>query len=129
MWHLFDRYTGVVWPKARQLNLIARILNNICAGVGMKLTLPSSPSASSPVVIAIDTEWLKDHVGGGGSGGEDGDGGDGDHDLEPNGWSDIPLGSNGGEGGYCNGWSGAPQGGDCPPLPNDQDDCNLVNGW
>lgn len=71
MWHLFDRYTGVVWPKARQMNLIARILNNFSAGVGMKLTLPSNPSPSAPVVFALDTEWLADHVGGGGGGGED----------------------------------------------------------
>lgn len=69
MWHLFDRYKGVVWPKARQMNLIARILNNFSEGVGMKLTLPSNPSASAPVVFAIDTEWLADHVGGGDVGG------------------------------------------------------------
>ena len=58
MWHLFDRYKGVVWPKARQLNLIAKILNNLCEGTGIKLDTPTVPSPASPVTISVDTEWL-----------------------------------------------------------------------
>ena len=63
MWHLFDSYKGVVWPKARQLNLIARILNNLCPGTGIKLETPTNPSPSAPVTIGIDTEWLDDYIG------------------------------------------------------------------
>ena len=70
MWHLFDRYKGVVWPKARQLNQIAKILNNLCAGTGIKLDTPTVPSLAAPVTIAVDTEWLDEYIGeGGGSGG------------------------------------------------------------
>lgn len=69
MWHLFDRYKGVVWPKARQLNLIAKILNNLCAGTGIKLDTPTVPSPASPVTIGIDTEWLEDKIGDRPSGG------------------------------------------------------------
>ena len=68
MWHLFDRYKGVVWPKARQMNLIAKILNNLCAGDGIKLTTPSVPSPAAPVTIAVDTEWLDNYMGGSGGG-------------------------------------------------------------
>lgn len=74
MWYLFDKYKGVVWPKAGQMNLIARILNNLCQGTGIKLETPTNPSPSAPVSIGIDTEWLDDHIGkipsgGGGDGG------------------------------------------------------------
>ena len=67
----------MVWPKARQLNLIAKILNNICNGVGIKLSLPTIPSPSHPVTISIDEEWLADKIGSAGAGvksvnGEDG---------------------------------------------------------
>lgn len=63
MWSLFDRYKGVVWPKARQLNLIAKILNNLCAGTGIKLDTPTVPSPASPVTISVDTEWLDEYIG------------------------------------------------------------------
>lgn len=71
MWYVFDKYRGVVWPKAGQMNLIARILNNLCAGTGIKLETPTNPSPSAPVTVAVDTEWLDDYIGeipsGGGS--------------------------------------------------------------
>ena len=63
MWHLFDRYKGVVWPKARQLNLIAKILNNLCQGTGIKLDMPTNPSPAAPVTIGIDMEWLDERIG------------------------------------------------------------------
>lgn len=63
MWHLFDRYKGVVWPKARQMNLIAKILNNLCAGTGIKIDTPTVPSPASPVTISVDNKWLDDHIG------------------------------------------------------------------
>lgn len=71
MWYLFDKYKGIVWPKAGQLNLIARILNNLCSGTGIKMERPTNPSPSAPVSIGIDTEWLDEYIGeipsGGGS--------------------------------------------------------------
>lgn len=67
MWHLFDRYKGVVWPKARQMNLIARILNNLCQGTGIKLNTPTNPSPASPVTISVDEDWLDGKIGGEGS--------------------------------------------------------------
>lgn len=63
MWHLFDKYKGIVWPKSGQMNLIARILNNLCPGPGIKLNTPTVPSPASPVTIGIDTEWLDDYMG------------------------------------------------------------------
>ncbi len=63
MWHLFDKYKGIVWPKSGQMNLIARILNNLCPGTGIKLNTPTNPSPSAPVTICIDTEWLDDYIG------------------------------------------------------------------
>lgn len=63
MWHLFDKYKGIVWPKSGQMNLIARILNNLCPGTGIKLNTPTNPSPSAPVTIGIDTEWLDDYIG------------------------------------------------------------------
>lgn len=72
MWYVFDKYKGVVWPKAGQMNLIARILNNLCEGTGIKIERPTNPSPSAPVSIGIDTEWLDDYIGdipsGGGGG-------------------------------------------------------------
>jgi len=132
MWHLFDRYRGVVWPKARQMNMIARILNNLCAGTGINLTMPTVPSPASPVIIAVDTEWMDEQIARATNG--DGDPGDGDpdddreHEQEPNDWSDIPLDDGEGDG-YCNGWGGGTGGSGGPRLPNDGDDCNLVNDW
>ena len=74
MWYLFDKYKGVVWPKAGQMNLIARILNNLCQGTGIKMERPTNPSPSAPVSVGIDTEWLDEYIGeipsgGGGDGG------------------------------------------------------------
>lgn len=63
MWSLFDRYKGVVWPKARQLNLIAKILNNLCAGTGIELDTPTVPSPASPVTISVDKKWLDGKIG------------------------------------------------------------------
>ena len=75
MWHIFDRYKGVVWPKARQMNLIARILNNLCAGAGITIDTPADPGPSAPVTISVDTEWFEDKIGSGGGGGGGGGGG------------------------------------------------------
>lgn len=68
MWHLFDKYKGIVWPKSGQMNLIARILNNLCPGPGIKLNTPTVPSPASPVTISVDEDWLDGKIGGEGSG-------------------------------------------------------------
>ena len=75
MWNLFDKYKGVVWPKAGQMNLIARILNNLCPGTGIKIERPTNPSPSAPVSVGIDTDWLDEYIGEIPSGGGDGGGG------------------------------------------------------
>ena len=69
MWSLFDRYKGKkVLPSARQMNLMAAILNHVTQGTGILMHMPQQPSTDSPWTIGIDVEWLKDFVGGGGSG-------------------------------------------------------------
>ena len=69
MWNLFERYKGrKVLPSARQMNLIAAILNHVTSGTGVKMDTPIMPSTDRPWVIAIDTKWLKEFVGGGNSG-------------------------------------------------------------
>ena len=55
---LFGRYSGVVWPKASQMNLIAAILNNICQGTGMKISSPHIPSPAEPLLFSIDEAFL-----------------------------------------------------------------------
>ena len=98
MWNLFSRYKGgKAVPSAKQLNLIADILNNITAGSGIALTTPSAPTPSAPVVVAIDTEWLKAFVGGGGVSSVDGVGPDqtGNVDLGAVTDSDLAELSNG----------------------------------
>ena len=65
MWNVFGRYKGrKVLPSARQMNLIAAILNHVTQGTGIKLDCPQSPSTDSPFVIAVDTAWLAEFVGG-----------------------------------------------------------------
>ena len=68
MWNLFGRYRGKkVLPSARQMNLIAAILNHVTQGTGISMDMPQQPSTNSPWKIAIDVEWLKEFVGGGGA--------------------------------------------------------------
>ena len=65
MWNLFSRYRGKkVLPSARQMNLIAAILNHVTQGTGIKMHTPQLPSTDSPWIIGIDVEWLKTFVGG-----------------------------------------------------------------
>ena len=151
MWHLFDRYKGVVWPKARQLNLIAKILNNLCQGTGIKLHTPTAPSPADPVTIGIDTEWLDDYIGdtssgGGGDGGGDDSEEEGESEDHENAWSQDEAegsetngggssggGSSGGgsSGGGCNEWSGS-GGGDNLGTPMSgwgEDNCAELNDW
>lgn len=65
MWNLFGRYKGrKVLPSARQMNLIAAILNHVTQGTGIKMDMPQLPSTDSPWTIGIDVDWLKDFVGG-----------------------------------------------------------------
>lgn len=69
MWSLFDRYKGKkVLPSARQMNLIAAILNHVTQGTGISMDKPQQPSTDSPWKIGVDVGWLKEFVGGGGSG-------------------------------------------------------------
>jgi len=69
MWNLFGRYKGKkALPSARQMNLIAAILNHVTQGTGISMQMPQQPSTDAPWIIAVDTEWLKEFVGGGGSG-------------------------------------------------------------
>lgn len=66
MWNLFGRYKGKkVLPSARQMNLIASILNHVCAGTGIRMEMPQQPSTDAPWRIYIDVAWLKKFVGGG----------------------------------------------------------------
>ena len=68
MWNLFGKYKGrKVLPSARQMNLIAAILNHVTQGTGIKMDRPQTPSTDAPWVIGVDTEWLKSFVGGGGA--------------------------------------------------------------
>lgn len=65
MWNLFGRYKGrKVLPSARQMNLIAAILNHVTQGTGIKMDMPQLPSSDSPWTIGVDVEWLKEFVGG-----------------------------------------------------------------
>ena len=69
MWNLCGRYKGKkALPSARQMNLIAAILNHVTQGTGISMQMPQQPSTDAPWVISVDTEWLKEFVGGGGSG-------------------------------------------------------------
>lgn len=72
MWNLFGRYKGKkALPSARQMNLIAAILNHVTQGTGISMTMPQNPSTDAPWIIAVDKEWLSEFVGGGsGSGPE-----------------------------------------------------------
>ena len=64
MWNLFGRYKGrKVLPSARQMNLIAAILNHVTQGTGIKMDMPQLPSTDSPWTIGIDIDWLKAFVG------------------------------------------------------------------
>jgi len=66
MWNLFGRYKGNrVLPSARQMNLIAAILNHVTQGTGIKMNTPQQPSTDAPWTIGVDVEWLKAFVGGG----------------------------------------------------------------
>ena len=66
MWNLFGRYKGKkVLPSARQMNLIAAILNHVVQGTGIKMNTPQQPSTDAPWTIGVDVEWLKAFVGGG----------------------------------------------------------------
>jgi hypothetical protein len=66
MWNLFGRYKGKkVLPSARQMNLIAAILNHVTQGTGISMDTPQQPSTDSPWKIGIDVEWLKSFVSGG----------------------------------------------------------------
>lgn len=66
MWNLFGKYKGKkVLPSARQMNLIAAVLNHVTQGTGIKMDQPQTPSTDAPWVIGVDTEWLKSFVGGG----------------------------------------------------------------
>ena len=59
MWQIFGRYKGRrVVPTARQMNLIAAILNHVTQGTGIRMTMPQSPSTDSPWIISVDEEWL-----------------------------------------------------------------------
>ena len=70
MWNLFGRYKGKkALPSARQMNLIAAILNHVTQGTGISMKMPHQPSTDAPWIIAVDTEWLKTFVGGGGGNG------------------------------------------------------------
>lgn len=65
MWNLFGRYKGKnVLPSARQMNLIAAILNHVTQGTGISMDKPQQPSTDSPWKIGVDVEWLKSFVGG-----------------------------------------------------------------
>ena len=71
MWNLFGRYKGKkVLPSARQMNLIAAILNHVTQGTGISMQMPQQPSTDAPWVIAVDTKWLQEFIGGGGGGPE-----------------------------------------------------------
>ena len=66
MWNLFGRYKGKkVLPSARQMNLIAAILNHVTQGTGISMQMPQQPSTDAPWIIAVDTKWLQEFVGGG----------------------------------------------------------------
>ena len=66
MWNIFGRYKGKkVLPSARQMNLIAAILNHVTQGTGIAMDTPQQPSTDSPWRISVDVDWLKDFVGGG----------------------------------------------------------------
>ena len=66
MWNLFGRYKGKkVLPSARQMNLIAAILNHVAQGTGIKMNTPQQPSTDAPWTIGVDVEWLKAFVVGG----------------------------------------------------------------
>ena len=67
MWNLFGRYKGKkVLPSARQMNLIAAILNHVTQGTGIAMDKPQLPSTDTPWKIGVDVEWLKAFVGGSG---------------------------------------------------------------
>lgn len=69
MWNLFGKYKGKkVLPSARQMNLIAAILNHVTQGTGIKMSMPQSPSTDAPWTIGVDTEWLRSFVNPGTSG-------------------------------------------------------------
>lgn len=69
MWNLFGRYKGKkALPSARQMNLIAAILNHVTQGTGISMQMPQQPSTDAPWVIAVDTKWLQEFIGGGGGG-------------------------------------------------------------
>ena len=66
MWNLFGRYKGKkALPSARQMNLIAAILNHVTQGTGISMDKPQLPSTDSPWKIGVDVKWLKAFVGGG----------------------------------------------------------------
>lgn len=66
MWNLFGRYKGKkALPSARQMNLIAAILNHVTQGTGISMQKPQQPSTDAPWIIAVDTKWLQEFVGGG----------------------------------------------------------------
>lgn len=66
MWNIFGRYKGKkVLPSARQMNLIAAILNHVTQGTGIAMDTPQQPSTDSPWRISVDVDWLKEFVGGG----------------------------------------------------------------
>ena len=65
MWNIFGRYRGKkVLPSARQMNLIAAILNHVTQGTGINMDTPQQPSTDAPWKIAVDVKWLKEFVGG-----------------------------------------------------------------
>lgn len=73
MWNIFGRYKGrKALPSARQMNLIAAILNHVTQGPGIAMKTPQLPSTDTPWVIGVDVEWLKAFVGGGGTSGATG---------------------------------------------------------
>ncbi len=63
MWQIFGRYRGRrVVPTARQMNLIAAILNHVTQGTGIRMTMPQSPSTDAPWIISVDVEWLMSFI-------------------------------------------------------------------
>ena len=64
MWNIFGRYKGKkALPSARQMNLIAAILNHVTQGTGIAMKTPQLPSTDTPWEIGIDTAWLGEIVG------------------------------------------------------------------
>ena len=65
MWNIFGRYRGKkVLPSARQMNLIASILNHVAQGTGIAMETPQQPSTDAPWKIGIDVDWLNEFLDG-----------------------------------------------------------------